>query len=336
VNAWRRLVGFLDRRETGEALAVYRVAVGLNVLWAMVSVWAPGLVEVLWLQPAAGGMRPLAADSSWLVGALGGPSSAVVWPLVIGTTLASIGLILGIGSRALAFVCLQGFLAVAWINAHAGGSYDNLLTNALWLLVLARSDATWSLACRLRTGAWKSDTLISSWPRWLIVLQLLLMYCSTGLQKVSASWVPGGDSSALYYILQQPSWARHDMSWVAWLYPVTQAATLSVWLFEVFAPLLLVVLWFRHTRDREGRLRKLSNRLDLRSWFVVYGVAMHLSIHALMVVGPFSTTSIALYAALFSADEWRRGADRLRSLARRLQGSTELPPTQASPTPPTG
>jgi uncharacterized membrane protein YphA (DoxX/SURF4 family) len=324
-------LAFLDRREPGEALAVYRILLGLNVFWAVMSVWAPGLVPVLWLQPEAGGMRPLRDGGSWLVGALGGPTPEVVWPLVVGTVVASVLLILGVASRLMALLCLQGFLAVAWINGHAGGSYDGLLTNALWLLALARSDATVSLTCRLRTGSWRAATLVPAWPRWLVALQLVVMYTSTGLQKVSASWVPGGDSSALYYILQQPSWARADFSWVAHVFPLAQAATLSVWLFEVGAPVLLLLLWFRHTRDRPGRLRAVCNRLDGRSVFVAYGALMHIGIHVTMAVGPFSTVCLALYACLFSGDEWAAALDRV---GQRARARATPPPT--APTPPAG
>jgi len=337
-RAWSRIVAFLDRREPGEALAAYRVLLGLNVLWAVSSVWAPGLVPVLWLQPEDGGMRPLQDGGSWLVGALGGPTPEVVWALVVGTVVASVFLVLGVASRLMALLCLQGFLAVAWINGHAGGSYDNLLTNALWLLVLARSDATASLTCRVRTGAWRQATQVPAWPRWLVALQLVVMYTSTGLQKVSASWVPGGDSSALYYILQQPSWARGDFSWTAHVFPLTQAATLSVWIFEVGAPILLLFLWFRHTRDRPGRLRAACNRLDARSLFVAYGALMHIGIHVTMAVGPFSTVCLAMYACLFSGEEWAAALDRLPGWRGRGPQPAREPatPPPAAPTPPTG
>ena len=61
---------------------------------------------------------------------------------------------------------------------------DRLLTNALWLLVLSRSTATLSLDCRLRTGQWVSSVLVPAWPRYLALYQLVLVYGTTGLQKL--------------------------------------------------------------------------------------------------------------------------------------------------------
>ena len=57
MTRWRALVALLDRREPALALAVYRILMGLNLLWAIVSVWGAGLVEVLWLEPDHGGIR---------------------------------------------------------------------------------------------------------------------------------------------------------------------------------------------------------------------------------------------------------------------------------------
>lgn len=330
IGAYARLVRLLDRRETGEPLAAFRICVGLILAHHLLVMGLDGLVPLLWMDLPDGGMRPLAEEGSWWVGLLGGPHPGVVWPLYALTLAASIGLTVGLYARVQAFLALQGFLALAWINGHAGGSYDNLISNSLWLLVLARSDATASILCRIRTGSFFSNEEVQAWPRWLVVLQLVAMYASTGLQKVSAAWVPGGDFSALYYILQQPTWARWDMAWLAWIYPLTQLATGATWFFEVGSPVLLLFFYYRLTADRPGRLRAWCNRLDARSLFAAVGISMHLGIHLLMVVGPFSTLSIALYACLFSPDEWRRGARRLRSAFSRGPAPAPPGPTEAS------
>jgi hypothetical protein len=305
MNPWSRLVALLDTREDARALAVVRILVGLSIVAAMLEVVLPGALPIIWLDVADGGYRPL-GQGPWLIRHLGGPTPELVWGLTGLTTLAAAALAAGVFSRISAFITLQGFLAVAWLNGHTAGSYDFVATNALWLLVLAQSDATGGLRARLRTGEWWPQVRVPAWPRWLIVVQLVLMYTSTGLQKVSAHWVPGGDMAALYYIMQQPSWQRFDLSLAAWLYPLTQAATLGTWLWEVGAPVLLVAFWFRRTRDRSGWLRAAFNRLDVRAWFALFGVAMHTGIHALMDVGPFSYLSLALYPALFSSEEQAR------------------------------
>src|SRR5262249_22515372 len=146
----------------------------------------------------------------------------------------------GLGGRVAAFVTLQGYVALHRLDGNSSGSSDLLVTNGLWLLVLARSTATLSLDCKLRTGRFRSDDPIPAFPRYLAVLQLVAMYWSTGVQKVSVYWFPAGSYSALYYILQQPTWQRFSMSWAARIYPITQVATAVTWIWEVSAPALLL------------------------------------------------------------------------------------------------
>ncbi len=139
----------------------------------------------------------------------------------------------------------------------------------------------------------------------MAIYQLVLIYWSTGLHKVSASWTPVGGYSALYYTLQQPTWQRWDMDWLAWVYPLTQAATALTWFWEITSPLLLLALWYRATPERPGRLRAVFNRLNYRRLFVVFGVCLHLMIFALMDVGPFTWVTLAFYVCLYGPDEWR-------------------------------
>jgi len=319
MRRWSRWVQLLSRREAGTSLALLRIALGLCALGIFIDGFA--LFSVLWVDIEHGGYRSL-GDGPWLVQWMGGPNPDTITTLLwAGVTSATI-LITGLGSRLWAFVTLQILLALASTNGHAGGSYDELLSNGLWLLVLAQSDTTLSIRCYLKNRKWQDEELVRAWPRYLAIGQLVVVYTSTASLKVSAHWLPGGDASALYYILQQPSWARWDLQWLAWVFPLTQVATLGVWLFEAGAPLLLIAFWYRHTRTRPGWLRQFMNRIDYRRVFCWVGVSMHIGIHALMVVGPFSWISLAFYVALFHPDEWQH----LIEVAKRSR------PNQASPT----
>jgi hypothetical protein len=160
-----------------------------------------------------------------------------------------------------------------------------------------------------------------AWPRWVGVGQIVVVYWSTGLQKLSAGWIPGGPMDALWYILQQPTWHRVDMHWLAPLYPFTQAATMVTWLFEQAAPLLLLALWYRRTRLRGGWLRAQFNRVDARAWYLGLGVLLHASIELTLEVGPFSFAMLSLYPLAFHADEWTRLASGLSSRAAALRTS---------------
>ena len=304
---WSRWVGLLSSREGPESLALLRVLIGLCMWYAIGSVAFSGTWSLIWVDASEGGYREM-SNLPWLVEALGGATRATIGGLIAAGLISATTLTLGLFSRSSALVLLQISMALADTNPHTGGSYDVLISNVLWLLVLADSGAAASLdaALRRRLRPRRAPRTVAAWPRYLVVGQLLTMYASTGLQKVSASWVPGGDLSALYYILQQPTWQRIDMRWAAPLFPLTQAATLGVWLFEVGAPLLIIALWWRRTRARPGRLRALSNRLRARDLFLVTGLLMHAGIAISMEVGPFSFVSMALYAALLHPDEARR------------------------------
>jgi hypothetical protein len=272
-----------------------------------------GVVGVIWLDQADGGYRRLASPP-WLFELLGGVSPTTLWPMVCLVLASSVMLTIGLGGRVTAFVLLQSYLAVSHINWHTRGCDDQLIGNALWLLVLGRSTATLSVDCRIRTGSWRSDVPVAAWPRYLAVFQLVLVYWTTGLQKVSIHWNPGGGFSALYYILQEPSWQRWDLSWLAWVYPLTQVATALTWFWEMSAPLLLLALWYRATSDRPGRLRAFFNWLNFRRLFVVVGVAMHLCVFVLIGLGPFTWITLSFYVCLFRPDEWRAAGNQIRRI----------------------
>ena len=313
-NPWSAWVARMDTREHPAALAALRIAMGLAALYTVLH--DQSVAEMVWLGPEHGGYRDL-GDGPWQVQRLGGLTPQTLHLLQGGALVGALMLLLGLLPQVGALLCLQAELALNSINGHAGGSYDELLTNGLWIMVFAQSAATASVWCRLRTGRWRAaeGVTVPAWPRYLMVLQLVMLYASTGTQKLSSHWLPGGDLGALYYILQQPSWGRFsDMTWLAWAFPVTQLMTLSVWLFEVGgAPLLLLALWARGNRTRAGPLPRLLTRLRYRDLFVAFGLSMHVGIHVLMEVGPFSIISVAMYPALLSGAEWRQLAARLRS-----------------------
>jgi hypothetical protein len=287
-----------------------RMLLGLSVVLTIGSVAIHGLVPVLWFDIADGGYRSQ-PQGPWLVELLGGVRPDVVWRLVAIAMIGGVAMMAGVGGRFAALITALSFRAITGINSHTGGSYDLLLSNALYLAVLAPTTRTLSVDCKLRTGTWTDDTRQPSWVRWLFVYQIVLTYWTTGLQKVSSHWTPGGDFSALYYILQQPSWHRSDMRWVANIYPLTQLGTATSWLWEVLAPLWLLAVYYAATREREGRARRWFNRLHVREVFAILGVIFHVSIHVFMNVGPFSLVSLAYYPALYSHEELARAWKRL-------------------------
>lgn len=304
IRLWRRWVSVLRRREGGESLALFRIAMGACVLLTVSTLVNQKLVSVVWLDAAHGGYRAT-VNGNWLIRLLGGVTPGVVWSLVGVTFVAGAALVIGVWGRLAALVAGQCVIALTRLNYEASGSYDLMLTNALWLLVLSQSTATLSLSCRIKRGAWSSDADVPAWPRYLIVLQLVAVYASTALQKMSVHWMPLGDLSALYYIMQQPSWQRFNMDWAGNVYPLTQMATLVTWVWELTAPLLFAAMYFRATRDRSGRLRSLFNRVRFIELFVAIGVVMHLGTWVLMDVGIFTWVALAYYPCIIEPSMWR-------------------------------
>jgi len=249
---------------------------------------------------------------------LGGPATATVHGLLGAALLGGLGMVLGFGGRVTTFLTLQAFQAVTDLNPQAGGSYDYLMDNALWLLVLGGGTQTLSLDARLRTGSWRPEATSGSWCRWLILYQLVLMYWSTGLHKVSAHWTPAGGFSALYYSLQQPSWHRFDMTWAAHVYPLTQVATAGTWVFELAAPFLLWIVWMHGRPEASSVWVRRVRRARLRRVWASYGITLHGVIFLLMEVGPFSWITLAYYVPIARGEEWKSTVDRC---LRRLSSS---------------
>ncbi len=176
--------------------------------------------------------------------------------------------------------------------------------------MLAGPSRTLSVECRWRTGAWTSDRMVMRWPRFLIVVQAVIMYATTGWQKLSHHWVPGGDLGALWYIQQQPTWQLRDMRWMAPLFPLTQLGTLLTWLWEVTAPVWLLA-WLAHAEPlSDGRVWALLRRVRARDVYLALGVIFHALIAVTMEIGPFTWASLALYPAFIHPYEWAAIARR--------------------------
>ena len=326
---WQRWVRRLAHREPATPLALLRIAVGLIVVHTFVMMILTDSVTPIWVDRDHGGIHPI-QSRQWLISALGGATPPVVWGLVWTGILAGVGVATGTLSRASALLAGQVCIALFGLLPGAGGGHDRVITNALWLLVLAPAGATLSVDARVRTGRWRDATPVAAWPRYLVVVQLCLIYSMTGIQKLGSSWFPWGDYSAVYYALLTPSWARFDLSAVAWVFPLTQLGTAVTWIWEVSFPMVVAWLWWRHTRHRGGRLRRLAERVDLRAVYVVIGVTMHVTLFTLMELGPFSLITMSLYIALWHHDELVRRWPRLGppSVARPASGAPAPVPAE--------
>ena len=319
---WQRWVAFVGEREDARVLAIVRILIGVVAFGEMLEMIAYGMVDAVWVDRAHGGI--FTVGGNWLVRALGGPTHGVVWGLVVFAMVGGLVLAAGLGGRITPFLTLHAYAAVTSLNSQAGGGYDPLLTNAMWLLVVGNGATTLSLDARLSTGSFVrreggEGAQVFAIARRLLVFQLLIVYGTTGLQKLSPVWTPAEGYSALYWVFQEPTWNRFDMKWTAYVYPLTQIATAVTWHWELSAFGMFLYLWYRHTPARGGRLRAWANRYDLRLPYLAIGVMLHLGIAAALCVGPFSYASLAYYPAFFSwaeLSQWRKLRFRLASPAQ--------------------
>jgi len=304
---WRWWVALTSERESALVLACFRIAIATVAMGSLLSAATSGVLSILWIERPNGALR---LTGGWLVEALGGATPGAIWGIFAVALVSCTFVAVGFGGRLVCLVASQAYLALARVNGDAAGGYDAMINNALFLLMFSGAWETLSVDCRRKTGRWASEASVPAWPRYLLIFQLLVIYGSTALHKVSPVWTPIGGYSALWWVFQDPTWRRYDMTFLTGLYPVLQIATAVTWHWELSMPLLLVWYAFDRTRDRGGRLRAIVLRWDLRKPLAAMGVVLHLGILLTLNVGPFSLASLAYYVLLWTPDELRAAARR--------------------------
>ena len=302
-NFWSRIVEATSEREAATTFACIRICVGLVMLYILWSAFYAGYVDTLWVDsnhdPA--GFAPYRGN--WLIHWLGGGTKPLIVGLFSIAAIGSVFLTLGAFARPAAFVVLICFSSLVSTHPDTSGGADILTTNALWLLVLARSDVTLSVRARWKTGSWRSNQLVPSWPRALFIFQLVIVYFSAGINKGGSEWMPGGGYAALHYILQDPTWIRFHTDTFFSLSPLTRIGTAVTWHWEQITPILLLYIYCYRTRERGGRVRRWVTRFDLRIAWAAIGVFLHIGIAVTLNVGAFSFIALTYYLSLFRPSE---------------------------------
>lgn len=191
------------------------------------------------------------------------------------------------------------FLTLCFVNRNPnvlnGG--DDVMKTGLLLLALAPSGRALSLDSwwRRRRAAAKGEPppsrLVEPWSVRLLQIQLAVIYCSTGLVKLTArspfyegTWWAG---TSIHYVLNDATMARWSYAQLPVPFWITAPMTyLSVW-WEVLFPLLVL---FRRTRGPA----------------LVFGVLFHFGIWLTIEVGWFSFYTLAFYGVWIPAWFWER------------------------------
>jgi hypothetical protein len=309
-----RYVQFWARREPPEALALIRILVAAVILFDLLEVARLDLIGALWAPIEEGGIgpasyqEPLIAFYRWF-----GASTQSARLLFATTVASSLWLLFGCFSRFSALLLMLLYAELSRLSPDADRGIDVLLRNVLAVLACSDAGAIWSI------DAWRSrrsqrQVLVPAWPRYLLIVQLVLLYFWAGMLKQSAAWTSLGGYSALFLVLNKPHYARFALphGLLSAAYPLLQVATLSTIVFERSAPLIPLLMWLRATRQRGGKLREWLVRAHVFELWVGTGAFFHLSLAAFTELGIFPWGCLALYPVWFNPETLHAWCERWR------------------------
>ena len=214
IQSWVKLCAV---REHPLSLALFRVAIGLVLLSDLLTILRLDLIVPLFVPMEAGGLSDVVTRGKepWFFQVFGASEAsgvALYWLMVV----ACLAVLFGVMTRSACLVLLLAWSQHALILSGSDRGIDMLMRNMLFLLMFSGCGACLSVDSWLRDRTWlKVDLECMAWPRYLILLQVGVMYCAAGIEKMGFAWTPLGGYSALYLILQDWAIARSDMTWLA-------------------------------------------------------------------------------------------------------------------------
>ena len=129
--------------------------------------------------------------------------------------------------------------------------------------------------------------LIPAWPRYIIIAQLVCIYCATGLYKTGAVWKNG---DALYYALNMDHFYRFEgvTQWVSVYLAdnVFKVMSLVTWWWEKLFPVIVIGLILEFgLRHRDAAWYQAQERIGWRKWLGRAALlGAYLTIYRLVVV----------------------------------------------------
>ncbi len=295
-DTWRAWVALWDRRESPTALAMVRILVSACVVADTSHTLARGLVTPLY---STAGYANVYDGWSRVLGADPGP---LLFAIVFG---AAIAMMLGVATRVACVVFAIAGAQLAYIAPDADRGIDMIVRIVALILALSGSHARWSVdALVVRALGRPMPDQVPAWPRYLLVLQLLWIYFSGGINKSAAEWGPLGGFRALENIVADPNIARLPAGWITPITPLAKIATAATMVFELGAPLYVLAYYFADTRvDNPGRLRRAFVWARVRWIWLALGASFHVGIAITLRLGIFPYAMLAMYPALLRPAE---------------------------------
>lgn len=308
-SLWRGWVALWDHHEHPRSLALVRIFLALCLIWDFGQMAIHDLVVPLWAPEAAGGWARVLDRGEhvpflWTVLPAEPWVAWAIWSVLMAC---AVGLLTGVGLPWIAIVYVLVSAQTAHTLDAADRGIDTMIRNVMCILAFSGAAKTWSLPVWWRTGRWSDPgAVVPSWPRHLLILQLVIMYFGAGVAKMGSTWLPMSGFTALWFIIHDPAVARFSdtTGWMSILMPFTRLGTGVTIVWEYAAPLLILVFWGRHTASRGGRWRAFVLRWRPEYWYAAIGVVFHVGIAILLNLGIFPWAMLAFYPAWVHPEDW--------------------------------
>jgi hypothetical protein len=300
-----------------ERLAALRIGLGAVLLLDLLLTYLPNLTD-LFGRNSLGSPSIFAFYTSaphWRWSILAGVED----PRILRTAawlwvLATFSMTIGLFSRTSAITAWVLSTSFAGINSCIDNAGDEIRGIILFYLMVSPCGAVWSidrwrqqrasrqasvdLASRRALAPGPADPeippyrrpiFIHPWPLRLLMIQMILMYFSNGMFKLSGNtWWSG---TSLYYVLADLTLARWSYAQIALPFWLTKILTWLVLVWEAGFPVWVALPWTRKAA-------------------FLFGVAFHLGIGLSMVLGSFVPYAPCLYLPLVS---WERLGRRAKN-----------------------
>src|SRR3989344_4896754 len=224
--------------------------------------------------------------------------------------VAAIFMVIGFLPRLSTIVAVLLLFSFHERNTLLLGGGDTVLRTIGFILALAPVGAAFSLQRgRLQWRSWKNNgrllppALVSIWPQRLVLWQLIVIYITSGWDKVLGDmWIMG---TAVNSALHHPHFARAPLWMMDLLAPASPAISYAVLVFEfLWISLLLPAPMLRLIDLSKGTVKRA---------LLIFGLLFHGGFFVLMDVGGFSWAMMMTYLGPLTGSDF----DALRGFVNR-------------------
>lgn len=296
--------GFFFRKISASGFGLMRISWGFVVFTAMLMAW-PDVIRYYTdsgIMPGDLGHLVFRSDYRFTLLDIITDNQAVI--LLYFTLLyAAFCTMIGVWPRLMTIVTVVLLTSFHERNLQPLGGGDTVLRNIGYLLMIAPELRAFSVE-RL-SAQWKnwkesrsllSPLRMSMWPYRLLLWQLLIIYITSGIDKLTGTmWL---DGTAVAATLHHTHFTRLPKEWMDVFSVVTPFIGVFFILYEFTWAFLLI------PKPLARILPAAIRRHSLKRWLILCGVTLHGGIAIMMEVGSFSFAMMTLYLGLLLDEDW--------------------------------